>query len=84
MRLLLDRQGKWQYQVLSMAVDGGNTVELESSADSLSDAQGLFDRQYSKWGLTTQNFYLVDWTEQKILAKHEVFENEFTRFLTRR
>lgn len=82
-QLILDRQGKFRYQVLSMHVDKAQQVELESSFGSLTESQDMFNKCYSKWGLTDQNFYLVDWQSQKILSKHEVFQNEFTRFFTR-
>jgi len=83
MRLNLDRAAKYRYAVLSMRLDGGNTVELESSFADQVEACRMFDNQYSKWGLTEQNFYLVDTQEQKLLKEHEVFTNEFTRFLMR-
>lgn len=81
MRLNLDRQGKFRYQVLSMLVDGEGQVRLESSFASQGQAENMFERQYSKWGFTDTNFYLVDWQEQKLLAKHEVFNNEYTQIL---
>ena len=76
MRLNLDKKGKFRYQVLSMRKDTGANVELESSADSLGLIQGWFERQYSKWGFEDTNYYLIDWQEQKVLAKHETFTNE--------
>lgn len=82
-RLTLDRQGKYRYQVLSMQVDKAQQVELESSFGSLTESQSMFDKCYSKWGILDQNFYLVDWQEQKILRKHEVFQNDYTKFFTR-
>jgi len=82
MRLFLDKSPKWQYAVLSMHKDSRLAVELESSFDAKWQAESMFDNCYSKWGLTDQNFYLVDWRSQTILKAHEVFSNECTQILT--
>lgn len=68
----LDRAPKFRYAVLSVRKDAG-TAELESSFASLGYAQGLFERQYSKWGFTDTNFYLVDWDTKAVLQTHVVF-----------
>jgi len=81
MRLNLDKAAKFNYAVLSMREDGAGQVELESSFEDKATAESLFERQYSKWGLDSTNFYLVDWQEQKLLKVHQVFTNRYTDVL---
>ena len=82
-KLELDRIGKFRYQVVSMRQDKGNQVELESSFASRTEAERMHDVCYSKWGFLDTNFYLVDWQKQEVLRKHEVFENDYTKFFTK-
>ena len=84
MKLNLDKMAKFRFAVLSMRADNGNNVELESSFDSETTASLMFERQYSKWGFSDQNFYLVDWQNKAVLQSHEVFQNEFTAVLAER
>jgi hypothetical protein len=60
---------KFRYAVLSLR-KGADTAELESSFAENWKAESMFERQYSKWGLTDTSFYLVDWETQTILAVH--------------
>lgn len=63
---------KFQFAVLSVR-RGETLAELESSFVSQSQAELMFERQYSKWGLTDTNFYLVDWSKQTVLQEHIVW-----------
>jgi hypothetical protein len=83
MRLNLDKAARYQFAVLSMRADNGNNVELESSFESQVQAELMFERQYSKWGMTDQNFYLVNFSKNEVLKAHEVFKNEFTKVLSK-
>jgi hypothetical protein len=65
----IDKTPRFRFAVLSVE-DGKDVAELESSFDSQATAQGVFDRQYSKWGLTHTRFYLVDWEAQTVLDHH--------------
>lgn len=73
------KQGKFRYQVLSMRIDNGFLIELESSFGSRTESEQVFKNAYSKWGLIDTNFYLVDFEESRVLAKHEVFDNGYTK-----
>jgi hypothetical protein len=68
----VSQKPKFQFAVLSVCKDA-TIAELESSFASQGQAENMFERQYSKWGLTDVNFYLVDWTKQTILRSHEVW-----------
>jgi len=69
----IDKAPQFQFAVLSVR-NGQQAAELESSFDSEGLAANMFERQYSKWGLTDTNFYLVDWTAQRIIKAHEVWQ----------
>ena len=69
----VDKAPRLQFAVLSIA-RGAAVAELESSFESSAVATNMFERQYSKWGLTDVNFYLVDWQKQTILQVHEVWQ----------
>ena len=63
-----------QFQFAVLSVRKGNDIaDLESSFESEGTAKRLFSSQYSKWGLTDTNFYLVDWQNQSVLAEHVVW-----------
>ncbi len=81
MNLTLDRIPQYRYAVLSMRQDRGGQVELESSFVSEGQARLMFERQYSKWGFTDTNFYLVDWQTQKVLLCHQTFTSKYTDVL---
>ncbi len=81
MKLNLDKQPKFRFAVLSIRQDKASQVELESSFDREWEARSMFERQYSKWGFTDTNFYLVDWKLQSVMVEHEVFQNEYSRIL---
>jgi hypothetical protein len=68
----IDKPPLYRFAVLSVA-RGQSIAILESSFESAGQAEGMFDRQYSKWGLTETNFYLVDWQKQTILKFHETY-----------
>ena len=84
MRLQLDKVPRFRYAVLSMLEDAGPQVTLESSFVDNWKADSMFDSQYSKWGFEDTNFYLVDWQEQRLIRKHEVFVNDWTAIITAR
>jgi len=69
----IDRPPQFQFAVLSVE-RGQSMAVLESSFESAGQAEGMFDRQYSKWGLANTNFYLVDWQKQTVLKTHEVWQ----------
>lgn len=60
---------KFNFAVLSVR-KGESVAELESSFATKEQAELMFERQYSKWGLSDTNFYLVDWQKQTILQEH--------------
>lgn len=68
-----DKMPRFNFAVFSVRL-GSDVAELESSFDSLGYAQGLFERQYSSWGFTDTNFYLVDWKTQTIITAHVVWQ----------
>lgn len=68
----IEKEPKFNFAVLSIAKDS-EVAELESSFVSESDARRIFGNQYSKWGLTATNFYLVDWEKQTVLLEHLTF-----------
>ena len=68
----IDKAPQFQFAVLSVR-QGSNVAELESSFESQGQASGIFERQYSTWGFTDTNFYLVDWRKQTILQSHIVW-----------
>ena len=68
----INKPPKFNFAVLSVH-KGSEIAELESSFLEAGVAQGYFERQYSKWGLTDTNFYLVDWQRQTVLQQHIVF-----------
>ena len=63
---------RFQFAVLSVR-KGQETADLESSFENQEQAEGIFNRQYSKWGMPDTNFYLVDWMFQNVLKSHEVW-----------
>lgn len=65
----IDKAPQFRFAVLSVA-KGSSTAELESSWGNEYEARGMFDRQYSKWGIPDTSFYLVDWETQTILQAH--------------
>ena len=70
-----DRDPEYNFAVFSVR-KGQDVAELESSFVSQSYASMLFERQYSKWGLTDTNFYLVDWENKVILQSFEVWTKD--------
>jgi len=70
----VDKLPQYQFAVISVR-QGEPIASLESSFMDRNKAEGLFERIYSKWGLTDTNFYLVDWRAQTVLATHEVWSS---------
>ncbi len=66
----VDKIPLYNFAVYSLR-DGSDTIELESSFVSQGQGEGMFDRQYSKWGLTDTSFYLVDWDKQQVIREHK-------------
>ena len=60
---------KYRYAVLSV-VRTSQIAELESSCEAEGDADRMFRMEYSRWGLTDTNYYLVDWKEQRVIKSH--------------
>lgn len=63
---VIDKVPQFRYAVFSRR-DGQETYELESSFAEKTQAESMFERQYSKWGMTETTFYLADWDEQVML-----------------
>jgi hypothetical protein len=73
----IDKPPIYRFAVVSV-VRGSVSAEMESSFEEQVIAESMFERQYSKWGLTDTNFYLVDWQKQTILKSHEVWQKNAT------
>jgi hypothetical protein len=76
----IDKPPVHRFAVVSV-VRGSVCAELESSFESQGTAENMFERQYSRWGLTDTNFYLVDWQKQTILKSHEVWTSHYATVL---